>query len=56
MRAGDPFDLMAVVIAMPMAWSPVGNVYAASEAEPPEPHRQRRALLRDTVRHAVAPD
>ncbi|MFC6094196.1 TetR family transcriptional regulator [Saccharothrix lopnurensis] len=55
-RAGDPFDLMAVVIAMSMAWSPVSNVYAATAEEPAAAHDRRRALLRDSVRRAVAPD
>ncbi|GAB2777744.1 TetR family transcriptional regulator [Amycolatopsis magusensis] len=54
-RAGDPFDLMAMVIAMSMAWSPVSNVYAATAGEPAETHERRRALLRDSVRRAVAP-
>ncbi|HEX6345539.1 TetR family transcriptional regulator [Umezawaea sp.] len=54
-RAGDPFDLMAVVIAMSMAWSPVSNVYAATADEPAEAHDRRRALLRECVRAAVAP-
>jgi AcrR family transcriptional regulator len=54
-RQGDPFDVMAMVIAMSMAWSPVSNVYAASAAESSEAHEQRRALLRDCVRRAVAP-
>ena len=52
-RPGDPFDVMAMVIAMSMAWSPVSNVYAASAGEPEEQHDRRRALLRDTVRRAV---
>ncbi|MDQ0791369.1 AcrR family transcriptional regulator [Streptomyces sp. B3I7] len=52
-RPGDPFDLMAVVIAMSMAWSPVSNVYAASDQEPDAVHDRRRALLRDCVRRAV---
>ncbi|MGI5218416.1 TetR family transcriptional regulator [Nocardia sp. CA-290969] len=51
--AGDPFDVMALVIAMSMAWSPVSNVYAAEAGEPPEAHDRRRALLRETVRRAV---
>ncbi|MFW6719720.1 TetR family transcriptional regulator [Streptomyces sp. MAR4 CNY-716] len=55
-RQGDPFDLMAVVIAMSMAWSPVSNVYAASAEEPADVHDQRRALLRECVQRAVAPD
>lgn len=54
-RAGDPFDLMAMVIAMSMAWSPVSNVYAATADEPADVHDRRRALLRDSVRRAVAP-
>ncbi|MEU7829467.1 TetR family transcriptional regulator [Nonomuraea sp. NPDC049129] len=52
-RPGDPFDVMALVIAMSMAWSPVSNVYAATAEEPPELHEQRRTLLRETVRRAV---
>jgi AcrR family transcriptional regulator len=54
-RDGDPFDLMAMVIAMSMAWSPVSNVYAATAEEPPEAHTRRRALLRDCVARAMAP-
>ncbi|MCG8927541.1 TetR/AcrR family transcriptional regulator [Lentzea sp. CC55] len=54
-RAGDPFDVMAVVIAMSMAWSPVSNVYAATADEDPEVHERRRDFLRDTVRRATAP-
>ncbi|MFE6039900.1 TetR family transcriptional regulator [Streptomyces sp. NPDC056452] len=53
-RAGDPFDIMAMVIAMSMAWSPVSNVYAASSQEPDDVHNQRRALLRDCVHNATA--
>lgn len=54
-RQGDPFDVMAMVIAMSMAWSPVSNVYAATATEPSDVHDERRALLRDCVRRAVAP-
>ncbi|WAC54411.1 hypothetical protein [Gordonia sp. SL306] len=52
-RPGDPFDVMAMVIAMSMAWSPVSNVYAASAQEPVDAHDRRRALLRQTVAAAV---
>lgn len=52
-RPGDPFDVMAMVIAMSMAWSPVSNVYAATADEAPELHEQRRTLLRESVRRAV---
>ncbi|MFE1147952.1 TetR family transcriptional regulator [Streptomyces albidoflavus] len=54
-REGDPFDLMALVIAMSCAWSPVSGVYAATADEDPAVHRRRRALLRDCVQGAVAP-
>ncbi|MEU6609882.1 TetR family transcriptional regulator [Streptomyces shenzhenensis] len=53
-RQGDPFDLMAMVIAMSMAWSPVSNVYAATAQEPDDAHERRRVLLRDSVRRAMA--
>ncbi|MFE2940786.1 TetR family transcriptional regulator [Streptomyces sp. NPDC059255] len=52
-REGDPFDLMAMVIALSMAWSPVSNVYTATAEEPAEVHERRRALLRESVRRAV---
>jgi AcrR family transcriptional regulator len=55
-RPGDPFDVLAVVIAMSMAWSPVSNVYAATAEEPAQVHERRRALLRDAVRRATSPD
>lgn len=54
-RAGEPFDIMAMVIAMSMAWSPVSNVYAADAHESEEAHESRRALLRDCVTTAMAP-
>lgn len=54
-RQGHPFDVMAVVIAMSMAWSPVSNVYAATADESAADHERRRALLRDCVARAVAP-
>ena len=50
----DPFDVMAMVIAMSMAWSPVSNVYSASSDESDEVHDRRRAFLRDAVRRALS--
>ncbi|NAZ85364.1 TetR family transcriptional regulator, partial [Kineococcus indalonis] len=44
--AGDPFDVMAMVIAMSMAWSPVSNVYAATAGEDAALHAERRRFLR----------
>jgi AcrR family transcriptional regulator len=54
-RAGDPFDLMCVVIAMSCAWSPASNTYAASADEPAAVHERRRALLQECVAAAVSP-
>ncbi|MEU3682558.1 TetR family transcriptional regulator [Streptomyces sp. NPDC030592] len=53
-RPGDPFDVLALVIAMSMAWSPVSNVYAATADEPEDAHERRRALLREAVSRATA--
>ncbi|UYM06193.1 TetR/AcrR family transcriptional regulator [Solicola gregarius] len=50
---GDPFDVMAMVITMSMAWSPVSNVYAATADEPQKLHERRRSLLRECVRRAM---
>ncbi|MFY0406530.1 TetR family transcriptional regulator [Solicola sp. PLA-1-18] len=52
----DPFDVMAMVIAMSMAWSPVSNVYAATADEPDAAHDARRRLLRESVVRVVRPD
>ncbi|GAB2504366.1 TetR family transcriptional regulator [Promicromonospora xylanilytica] len=52
---GEPFDVMALVIGMSMAWSPVSNVYAAHSDEDPAEHRRRRDFLREAVRRAVTP-
>ncbi|WP_197382620.1 TetR/AcrR family transcriptional regulator [Mycolicibacterium mengxianglii] len=54
-RDGDPFDLMAMVIAMSMAWSPVSSVYSASADEPDSAHEPRRAFLRESVARVCAP-
>lgn len=51
----EPFDVMAMVITMSMAWSPVSNVFTASKAEPRGIHDSRRAFLRHAVMRAVSP-
>lgn len=55
-QPGKPFDIMALVIGMSMAWSPVSNVYAATAEESRRVHRARRDLLRECVRRAVLID
>ncbi|BCY12760.1 TetR/AcrR family transcriptional regulator [Actinoplanes sp. L3-i22] len=54
-RAGDPVELFALVLAMACAWSPASTFYVATADEPEESHARRRALLRDSVRRLVAP-
>ncbi|WP_166998896.1 TetR family transcriptional regulator [Paramicrobacterium fandaimingii] len=49
----DAFDVMALVIAMSMAWSPVSNVYAATPAESEHVHAARREFLRASVGRAI---
>jgi AcrR family transcriptional regulator len=55
LRPGDPFDLLALIAAMALAWSPASSSYAATADEPAADHDRRRALLRDCVERAVAP-
>ena len=55
LRPADPFDLLAIVVAMASAWSSASGVYAATADEPAAGHDRRRALLRDCVERAVAP-
>jgi AcrR family transcriptional regulator len=52
---GDPFDVMALVISMSMAWSPVSGVYAATADEAEAEHDRRRAVLRRAVERAFMP-
>jgi AcrR family transcriptional regulator len=55
LRAGDPADLLSLVVAMAFAWSPTSGAYAASADEPASDHERRRALLRDFVQRAISP-
>ncbi len=55
LRAGDPADLLILLMGMASAWSPSSSVYTATSDEPDSDHDRRRALLRDTVARAVAP-
>lgn len=51
--AGDPFDVMALVIGMSMSWSPVSTLYAATADEPAQAHARRRQMLSAAVRAAT---
>ncbi|MFI5841364.1 TetR family transcriptional regulator [Catenuloplanes sp. NPDC051500] len=55
LRAGDPVDLVMLVLAMASAWSPATGTYAASTDEPAAVHEARRTLLREAVARAVMP-
>ncbi|GAB3929657.1 TetR family transcriptional regulator [Microlunatus endophyticus] len=52
-RAGDPFDIIAMVIAAACTWSPVSGIYTASVQDPESDHERRRTLLREFVRAAL---
>ncbi|MFB9660186.1 TetR family transcriptional regulator [Glycomyces mayteni] len=54
LRAGDPVDLLVLVIGMASAWSPSSSVYTATAEEPEDDHDRRRALLGEAVARVVA--
>ncbi|WP_236789992.1 TetR/AcrR family transcriptional regulator [Amycolatopsis sp. GM8] len=56
LRAGDPTDLLVLLISMASAWSPASSVYTATLDEPAADHERRRTLLRESVARAVAPE
>ncbi len=53
--AAEPFDVMAMVIAMSMAWSPVSNVYAATADEQQVPAGATAAPTRWCGRRSARP-
>lgn len=55
LRAGDPADLLVLLIGMASAWSPASSTYTATTSEPGSVHDRRRALLRAAVEQVVAP-
>ncbi|MFC8075643.1 TetR family transcriptional regulator [Streptomyces sp. NPDC057307] len=48
-------DVLAMVTALSMTWSPASVMYTASKDEPESDHARRRAALALTVRRAFAP-
>lgn len=54
-RAGDPSDLMTLVIEMALAWSATSALYAATRDDPAADHERRRALLHSSVQRVVSP-
>ncbi|GAA0582120.1 hypothetical protein GCM10010172_78990 [Paractinoplanes ferrugineus] len=55
LRAGDPFDLVALVLSMASTWSAASGLHASSPDEPVADHDRRRALLRESVERIVRP-
>jgi AcrR family transcriptional regulator len=55
LRAGDPADLLILLIGMASAWSPASSVYTATTDEPSSDHDRRRTLLRECIARTVAP-
>ncbi|WP_369052700.1 TetR family transcriptional regulator [Kineococcus terrestris] len=51
----DPADVLSLVVAMAMAWSPASVLVAAGADEPAAVHARRKAALAAAVRRAVAP-
>jgi AcrR family transcriptional regulator len=54
-RAGDPADMLILLIGMASAWSPSSSVYTATTEEPDSDHKRRRALLREAVARVTTP-
>lgn len=51
----DPADVLSIVTAMSMTWSPASVLIAANANEPHEVHQRRRDALRATVTRAFTP-
>jgi AcrR family transcriptional regulator len=54
-RAGDPGDLLIMIMGMAGAWSPASSVFTASKSEPKAVHERRRDILRESVARLIAP-
>jgi len=54
-RAGDPGDLLIMIMGMAGSWSPASSVYTASTSEPRVVHERRREILRESVARLIAP-
>jgi AcrR family transcriptional regulator len=55
LAAGDPFDLLVLILSMANAWSPASTVYTATPEEAATEHERRRAQLRTSVARVIAP-
>ncbi|MEU9780783.1 TetR family transcriptional regulator [Streptomyces phaeochromogenes] len=51
----NPADVLSIVTAMALTWSPVGLIHTASPDDPESEHEGRRRALAETVRRAFTP-
>ena len=51
----DPADVLSIVTAMALTWSPVSLIHTAAPDDPAADHARRRAALAKTVRRAFSP-
>ncbi|PJE94498.1 TetR family transcriptional regulator [Streptomyces carminius] len=51
-----PADVLSIVTAMALTWSPAGLIHTAAPDEPESEHEGRRRALARTVRRAFAPE
>ena len=51
----DPADVLSLVVALAMAWSPASILLSAEVDEPTAVHARRKAALATAVRRALAP-
>ena len=54
-RAGDPGDILIMIMGIAGSWSPASNVYTATKSEPKAVHDRRREILRESVARIIAP-
>ncbi|WNV86880.1 TetR family transcriptional regulator [Umezawaea sp. Da 62-37] len=51
-----PEDVLAMVMMMALAWSPISFFYTATKDDPEADHDRRRRALAEMVRRAVSPE
>ncbi|HCO02425.1 MAG TPA: TetR family transcriptional regulator [Actinobacteria bacterium] len=51
----DPADVLSIVTAMALTWSPASLIHTTTPDDPESEHERRRRALAETVRRAFAP-
>lgn len=52
----DPADVLSIVTAMALTWSPASLIHTAAPGDPESEHETRRRALAETVRRAFTPE